>query len=110
MNFDDAIATLTRKFTSGNNISIKRVTITREEWEALKKELFSAKELKAPKERPPVEGTTGVKRIYGWIKGNNLRIRGFYDDAKGAEGENWYTDENGRGWSQWDVDFVPDPE
>ena len=51
-----------------------------------------------------------VKRIYGWITGNNLRVRGYYEGDKGKpDGEPWYTEiETGQGWSGYDVSFEPD--
>lgn len=50
-----------------------------------------------------------VKRVYGWIKGTGNNLRGYWDGSTGKSGEKWYVDEHGNGWSQWDVDFKPDP-
>lgn len=56
------------------------------------------------------EKSMTTSRVWGWIKGNNLRIAGYFEGRKGNGGENWYTDINGSGWSQYDVDFRPDPD
>lgn len=44
-------------------------------------------------------------KVFGWITGNNMRVRGFWDGKLGSDGEKWFTDEHGRGWSQYDVSF-----
>jgi hypothetical protein len=48
-------------------------------------------------------------RVYGYIIGstNSRRLRGYYEGEKGDGGEPWYTDERGRGWSAYDVTFIP---
>ncbi len=46
MNFKTAYETLESKFISGNNIPVERNTITREEWEAIKKEIQDLQESK----------------------------------------------------------------
>ena len=36
MDYDDAMTSLRNKFTSGNEVQVERVTILREEWEAIR--------------------------------------------------------------------------
>ena len=54
--------------------------------------------------------TKKPKRIQGWIVGNNLKVRGYYQGEKGmSDGEPWYTElKTKRGWSAYDVEFLPD--
>jgi len=53
---------------------------------------------------PPKEG-----RYWGWIYGNNLKIRGYYEGNYGVPNrEPWFTDVKGCMWSEYDVRFEPD--
>lgn len=57
----------------------------------------------------PVSTQPEPERVEGWISGNNMRMRGYWDGKRGSNGEKIYHDFAGGQWSQWDVDFKPDP-
>jgi hypothetical protein len=51
---------------------------------------------------------TEMKKQWGTIYNDTLRVRGYYDGMIGKRGDRWFTDMTGMMWSEEHVKFQPD--